>query len=201
MARNGSIFQDKVYIPALTSAQSVGLYKALPMYIRAAEQRRNLAFDLDKAHPWGFFDGAAQNELCVGGALLFLTDSHFFIITMGLGVGTNNFAELMSLKLLLIFATEKGVNRMNVLGDSMNVINWTMKIQECRNIRLANILSSIQAIIQTFDVFSCRHVYKENNKTADQASKEGFRMDFGTWKIREERDGKSYEFYHRPYID
>ena len=107
----------------------------------------------------------------------------------------------MSLKLLLIFANEKGINRLTVHGDSLNVINWIMQIQDCRNVRLANILSSIQAIIQYFDAFSCRHVYRENNKKADQASKEGLRMEFGTWKVREARDRQSYEYYHRPFID
>ena len=131
----------------------MGLYKSLPEYIRAAEQRRNLELELDKTHPWGFFDGAAQNELCGGGALLYLSDSHYFSLTMGLGEGSNNYAELMSLKLLLIFAIEKGINRLIVFGDSMNVINWTKQIQECRNIRLANILSSVQTVIQSFDIF------------------------------------------------
>ena len=123
MARNGAIFNEKASIPEITSAQSVGLYKALPEHIRAAEQRRNMELVLDKTHPWGFFDGAAQNEMCGGGALLFLSDSHYFTITMGLGVGSNNYAELMSLKLLLIFAIEKGINRLTICGDSLNVIN------------------------------------------------------------------------------
>ena len=68
-------------------------------------------------------------------------------------------------------------------------------------LRIANILSTIQNIILSYDTFHCRHVYRENNKEADQASKEGLRMDLGTWKIREEKEGQSYEFYHRPFID
>ena len=107
----------------------------------------------------------------------------------------------MSLKLLLIFATEKGINRLTVLGHSMNAINWIKQTQACRNVRLANLLSTIQTVIQTFDIFACRHVYRENNKEVDQASKEGLRLDFGTWKVREERDRQSYEYYHRPFID
>ena len=105
LARNGAIFQDKEFVLEITSAQSVGIYKALPKYVRATDQRRNLDYELDKTHPWGFFDGAAQNELCGGGDFLYLSDSHFFVLTMGLGPGSNNFAEIMSLKLLLIFAT------------------------------------------------------------------------------------------------
>ena len=155
LARNGAIFENKACLPAITSAQSVGLYKALPEHIRAAEQRRNLNLVLDKSYPWGFFDGAAQDDLCGGGAYLYLSDSHFFSLTMGLGAGTNNYAELMSLKLLLIFATEKGINRLTVLGDSMNAINWIKQTQACRNVRLANLLSVIQTVIQSFDIFAC----------------------------------------------
>ena len=143
LARNGAIFQDKAFVPKITSAQAVGLFKALPEHVREANQRRNMEFDLDKYHPWGFFDGAAQNDVCGGGAYLYLSDSHYFSLTMGLGAGTNNFAEIMSLKLLLIFATEKGIKRLTVLGDSMNVINWTKKTQACRNVRIANILAAI----------------------------------------------------------
>ena len=120
---------------------------------------------------------------------------------MGQGAGTNNFAEIMSLKLLLIFATEKGIKRLTVLGDSMNVIKWTKQIQVCRNVRLANILQTIQAVIQTFDIFFCRHVYREKNQKADQASKEGLLLELGTWKINEERDGQSFAYYHRPFMD
>ena len=167
----------------------MGIYKALPEHVRAANQRRNMDFDLDKSYPWGFFDGAAQNDLCGGGAYLYLSESHYFSLSMGLGVGTNNFAEIMSLKFLLIFVVEKGIKRLTVLGDSMNVINWTNQTQ------------TIQAVIQTLDIFSCRHVYRENNQKADQASKEGLLLELGTWKINEERDGQSFAYYHRPFMD
>jgi ribonuclease HI len=43
---------------------------------------------------------------------------------MGLGPGTTNYVELMSLKLLLIFAKEKNVNSLHIFGDSLNVIKW-----------------------------------------------------------------------------
>jgi len=133
--------------------------------------------------------------------VLYMFDSHFFTITMGLGAGTNNYAEIMSIKLLLIFAFEKGIKRLSTLGDSMNVINWINQTQACRNVRLANILSSIQTVILSFDNFSCRHVYRDNNQKADQASKDGLILDFGTWKIDEVKDGQRFAYYHRPFID
>ena len=77
----------------------------------------------DKSVPWTFFDGAAQENHCGGGAILFLREEHFFELMMGLGEGNNNYAKLLRLKLLLIFAAEKGCRTLNVCGDSMNVVN------------------------------------------------------------------------------
>ena len=120
---------------------------------------------------------------------------------MVLGEGNNNFAELFSLKLLLIFAVEKGCRTLFCFGDSMNVINWVKKTQLCKNLRLENILTSIADIIDTFDSFSCSHVYRENNREADLASKEGLLLMEGQWKIRELIDGTEHTFYHCPFIE
>jgi len=201
LARNGAIFQERASIPEIVSAQAVGIFKALPVHVRAVKQKRELDTDLDKSHPWGFFDGAAQNDICGGGAVLHLSDSHYFTITMGLGAGTNNYAEMMSFKLLLIFAVERGIKRLSTMGDSMNIVNWINRTQACRNVRLANILSSIQDITLSFDFFSCRHVYRDNNQAADQASKNGLNLAFGNWKIDEVRDGQHTSYYHRPFIE
>ena len=64
--------------------------------------------EIDKSMPWGFFDGAKQNNLCGEGAILYLSESHSFEVMVGLGEGSNNYAELLSLKFLLIFAAKKG---------------------------------------------------------------------------------------------
>ena len=106
---------------------------------------------------------------CGGGALLFLSDSHYFELTLGLEEGSNNYVELLSLKLLLIFATENGCRRLNIFGDSLNVINWIKGTQQCMHLILTNILLSIREVQNTFDTFSCRHVYRENNKEVDKA--------------------------------
>ena len=176
LARNKAIFKDTPSTPAITGALSVGFYNSFPVHIRAARERRTLEVDIDRTSPWAFFDGAAQNNLCGGGAVLYLTESHYFILSMGLGGGTNNFVELMSLKLLLMFALENGCTDLNFLGDSLNVINWINQIQECRHLRLAHIIYSIRQLLLHYNSFSCRHVYRENNKEADKASKEGLRL-------------------------
>ena len=201
MARNKAIFEDVASNPAIVGALSVGDFKAYPEYIRVARERRRLEVDIDRSSPWAFFDGAAQNELCGGGAVLFLSDSHFFVISMGLGGGTNNFAEIMSLKLLLIFSLEKGCNKLNFMGDSLNVINWINQTQECRQLRLSHTLHSIRLLLQRLDSFSCWHVYRENNQEADKASKDGLRLASGTWTVKEINDGRLQGFYHRPFIE
>ena len=61
-------------------------------------------------------------------------------------------------------------------------------------------ITSIKYVLNSFVSFSCRRVYRDNNKEADKASKEGLQMALGLWKIREHRDGSTQEFYHRPFI-
>jgi ribonuclease HI len=73
--------------------------------------------EVDKTKPWDFFDGAAisDNQKSGGGALLMLSDTHFFTLKIGLGPGTNNFAELMAIKFLITFSIEKGVTSIQIL--------------------------------------------------------------------------------------
>ena len=83
----------------------------------------------------------------------------------------------------------------------MNVINLTKGIQLCINLRLANILTSIVAVLDTYASFSCRHVYRENNKEADKALKEGLQLALGQWKIQEMIEDTVHEYYHKPFIE
>ena len=93
-----------------------------------------MELEIDRSSPWGFFDGASQNNLCWGGAILYLAENHSFELIFGLGEGSNKCVELLSLKLLLIFAAEKGCSNIKVYGDSLNVINWVKRIQTCRDL-------------------------------------------------------------------
>ena len=69
------------------------------------------------------------------------------------------------------------------------------------NMRLSNILSSITDILDSYDAFSCRHVYRENNKEANKASKEGLLLTLVQWKINEQVDGAAREYYNRLFIE
>ena len=86
-----------------------GILPAFPQYIRATRQREVLELEVDRSMAWGFYDGAAQNNLCGGGAILFMIENHYFELMVGLGEGSNNFAELLSLKIYSFLQQRKGV--------------------------------------------------------------------------------------------
>jgi ribonuclease HI len=106
------------------------------------------------------------------GQVLHLSNRVSFKIKMGLGSGTNNFAELMSLKLLL-FSKEKNVTSLQVFGDSQVVVKWVQNQQQCHNILLLPILEEVQRLVVSFDIFEIHHVFRERNMEVDRLSKEG----------------------------
>jgi ribonuclease HI len=86
---------------------------------------------VDHTRLWEFFYGASQNrnQSYSGGVVLHLFNHVCYKIKMGLGPGTNNYAELLSLKLLLLFAKVKNVNSIHIFGDSQIVVKWVQKLQ------------------------------------------------------------------------
>jgi ribonuclease HI len=118
-----------------------------------------------------------------------------------LGQGSNNYAELMALKLLLSFAGEKGITKLQIFGDSLVIINWMRKTQRCHNIFLASLLEEVFLITEIFTNLSFTHVYRERNGATNSLSKEGTSMAHGQWHILEFLDGQREEHYHRPFIE
>ena len=70
----------------------------------------------------------------------------------------------------------------------MIVINWINKVQKCRNITLTALYEEVHRLTSTFDVITCRHVYKERNNDADRIPKEGVTMEAVSWKFLEHRE-------------
>jgi ribonuclease HI len=149
-----------------------------------------------------FFYGASQHEglLCGGGAILHLSYSHLFKLKWGLGPGTNNFIELMPLKLLLTFVEEKGISNLQIFGDSMVIINWIRKSQKCHNMRLFPLLVEVFLILDTYSNLSIHHLYRERNKAVDKLY-EGILLAHGQWHIVESKEGSNFEYYHHPFIE
>ena len=102
-------------------------------------------------------------------------------------MGTNNFAELCALKLLLILARRHSLDKIQIFGDSQLVINWAAGKFRLLNIELALILRDVISIADYFDTVSFRHVYREWNTAADALAKAGGRILEGSWSITEHR--------------
>jgi hypothetical protein len=118
---------------------------------------------VDHSQPWSYFDGASQKngQNCGGGAVIYLTNTHYFNLSMGLGSGTNNYAGLMTLKLLLNFLGERGIETLQIFGDSMVVLNWIRKTQACHNIRLHPLLDEVFTILNSYRQFFACDIYRE----------------------------------------
>ena len=55
--------------------------------------------------------------------------------------------------------------------------------------------------MESFELITYTHVYKENNCQADSTSKEGLLLDPGMWKVKEWIGDVAFEYYHRPFFD
>ena len=124
---------------------------------------------------WGYFDGASQGQpvKCEGGAVLRFSGEYFFHFYVGLGAGTNNFAELFTLKLLFLFTLENGCMRLQVFGDSMIILNWIKELQCYHTMRLVPILYDALDIKNHFENITFTLVYRERNGLEYRISKEG----------------------------
>lgn len=159
---------------------------------------------IDKSMPWAYFDGSSINHqsVCGGGGVLHKSESHYFHIMAGLGSGSNNYAELMSLKLLMLFALEQGCLSLQIFGDSLIVIEWAKAITQCNVMVLSPILEEVLRLKQAFNYITFTHVYRERNGMADLLSKESTKrsMLFGTWRITIHSTEGIYSYTHRPFF-
>jgi len=57
-------------------------------------------------------------SICGGWEILFFANHHSIKFKPRLREGSNNYAKLMALKLVLLLANEKGINNLKVFGDS-----------------------------------------------------------------------------------
>lgn len=200
-ARNQMIFEEKVLQWPLIEARIICAYNELPDPPPPKSRRPNPPPSIDRGTPWAYFDGAANVQRSGGGFILHKYENHSYFIKVGLGVGTNNFAELISLRHLLHFALSHQCNSINIFGDSQIIINWFINITTCHIHSLNNILDEVLQFKAAFNHISVSHIYREHNQDADKLSKEAALMEKGHWEITELLDQQEQKYYHRPYID
>lgn len=201
LASNRSIFDNRPACWPQIAASIVSSYNEMPDPLPPREHIPHAPPIIDKSTPWVFFDGAANQGGCGGGFILYISDQHFYKVKMCLGVGTNNFAELITLRHLLYFSLGHHCINLNIFGDSKIIINWFNDITACHIHTLSNILNEVNIFKAQFNNISCNYIYREHNNSADQLSKEATTLPRGEWMIQEQRGLNEYHYFHCPYID
>jgi ribonuclease HI len=202
IARNNSIFKDETQSSPRVAANCLSILDSLNLGAGQGWEivRRTQVEQIDKGRPWAYFDGAASGDQlhCGGGGCIYLSEQHYYYLRASLGPGTNNFSEIMALKLLLLFAAEKGCTTLQVFGDSLLIIKWENQEHFCHIARLRPYLAEVLRIISTFDTISLSHIYRERNSLVDRLSKEAAQLEYGNWHITEHTENGSFE-YHGPF--
>jgi ribonuclease HI len=84
---------------------------------------------IDKIGAWGYFDGASQCILKMSGArgIIHLSESQRIVFKVALQEGSNNYVELLNLKILLKLAMQNGASKIQVFKNSLIVISLMMR--------------------------------------------------------------------------
>jgi len=112
LTRNGIIFRGKLARWPFITAKIITAYHELPDEDHTPTNQVVTPETIDITIPWTYFDGATQAHGCGGGILFHLSEHHHFKIQMGLGVGTNKFAEMISLRHILHFSLVHSCNHL-----------------------------------------------------------------------------------------
>jgi ribonuclease HI len=189
ITRNGQIFQDEPFSAERVAVNCIGIFQS---FLGSGRETVAPLRDIREVEPdsnflWGYFDGASSSDqtICGGGGCLHFTHAHYFTLKAGLGPGTNNYSELMALKLLLLFAIEQGCRTLQVFGDSLVIINWINGKHRCQVSHLLPLLEDVMCTKNIFDTISFSHIYRERNQLADRLSKEATQLDYGQWYVVE----------------
>ena len=124
-------------------------------------------------------------SICGGGAILHTSATHYFYLSIGLGTRSNNYAEVLLLKVFLPFAIEKSCSSLQFFGDLMLIISWIKRVHRCMITLLEPILNCVLNLISKFDSFSYSHIYREKKRDANLLSKKELQVVFGEVRIVE----------------
>lgn len=156
---------------------------------------------IDHNKPWAYYDGSTQEQGYGGGTILHLNHQHSFSMLIAFRKGSNNSVELLSTKHIIQFALEKIYEDLQLFGDSKIICDCLIRKARCSTIALIHILDETLRIITSFDSFTWSHIYREQNKPANNLSKEVVIREQGIWLIRQCRGDDFYQYFHRPLMD
>lgn len=185
LVRNRAVFEDHAVTWNRIEAIIIAAFQELPDPLPPRARSIQAMPIIDKSTPWAFFDGAA-NQMGSGGCfVLHINENHRYLVKMGFGRATKNFAELSTIQNLMHFTLTHQQSNINIFGDSLMVVNWINNVTTCHAHTLNNILHDAQTLKVAFNHFSCLHIYREHNSKADKLSKEASSLPKGKWLIVE----------------
>ena len=107
--------------------------------------------------PWAYFDGAVAGGLFGVGMVIHTSSDITFAASMGLVSGSNNYAELQTLKLLLCWLLHKDIISVQIFGDSLNIVKWFNKEFICQKYLLNPFLEEPWTLKSHFSYTSVSH--------------------------------------------
>jgi ribonuclease HI len=123
-----------------------------------------------------YFDGCSKgNPGKAGiGAVIYKNGVEYWAACKYIGnKRTNNEAEYCALILGLKSAIDHGIKRLSVCGDSLLVINQINKIYKVKHPNLSDLYDEVVKLKPNFDYLDFNHVYRKDNKRADELSNLG----------------------------
>lgn len=118
------------------------------------------------------FDGCSKgNPGFAGiGAVIYKDHQEIWCGSKFIGVKTNNYSEYSALIFGLQQAIQMGIEHLNVLGDSLLVINQVNGVYKVKSDDLRELHEEATNLKKQFKFIEFNHVYRENNKRADALS-------------------------------
>ena len=118
-----------------------------------------------------YFDGASRKNpgpASFGGVIYNESGEEFDTYYKFIGTATNNVAEYYGLLAGLHRARELNIKELKVFGDSNLIIQQVTGKWKVKNDNLRAIYNQIKQVEPFFTVISYQHVYRKDNKRADQ---------------------------------
>jgi ribonuclease HI len=122
------------------------------------------------------FDGCSKGNpgLAASGAVLYHQNKEVWSDSLFLGNNfTNNQAEYSGLILGLEHAKELGIKMIKVEGDSQLIINQMKGTYRCQSKQLLDLHNKAKDLEKNFEVIEYFHIYRTENKRADQLANDG----------------------------
>jgi ribonuclease HI len=135
-----------------------------------------------------FFDGASKGNPGEAGAggVIYSPNGNKVYFSWGLGMKSNNQAELLGLTKACLIAREEGIKDLQVFGDSEIIIKNLISKSRFSNSSLNKTLDRLNRVLLGFNSCKFYHVLRLSNREADQLANKGSTLMKGLLMVNNE---------------